>query len=266
MAILKDENDKPIKSRTWKVLFYPESAPSNWEELLDEEGLPIAISPCHDSDIDDDGNLKKPHYHLLVQYPSPTTSGKAQKLSQMLGCSPYAIPSENLAKDYDYLTHKRNKNKHQYSDVDIKILGGFMPPRAYNPALEKAQIKENTSTFDGNLFNFIRDNACFNLGTLVAKLFECGMIDEYLEVKNNSYFWGSICKSLTENSSLVRAYENLRQVTDEASHAVDTLVFSISSNRERWHRLTSDDMLALHNADISLEKITTEMEKIKQCL
>lgn len=266
MAILKDENNKPIKSRTWKIEFYPESAPTDWENLLEEEGLPIAVSPCHDSDIKDDGTPKKPHYHVIVQYPSPTTSGKAQSLAKSLGSNPFAMPSDNLARDFDYLTHKRSKNKHQYNDVDIKILGGFTPPKAYNPTLEKAQKKESASTFDSNLFNFIREHNLGNLGMLVAKLFECGMIDEYLEVKNNSYFWGSICKSLTESPKLVRAYEYLCRVATDAHQAVSLLNESVKSNRQRWRTFTSDEELAIHKADIALEKITTEMENYTKCL
>lgn len=266
MSILKDTNGKAVKSRYWKIEFYPESAPSNWEDLLEEEGLPIIVSPCHDSDTKEDGTLKKPHYHVIVQYPNTTTSGKAQTLAQSLGSNPYAMPSDNLARDVDYLTHKRSKNKHQYNDVDIKILGGFVVPKAFNPTQEKEEKKASTTAFDGNLFNFIREYNLCTLGALVAKLFECGMIDEYLEVKQNSYFWGSICKSLLDNPRLNYTFERLQNVAGHARDAVQSLNERIRTARSRWGILESDEELAINDADIELEKLSKELEKMNTCM
>ena len=40
------------KSRYFTFLLYPESIPSDWEMKLELLGIPIAISPLHDKDID----------------------------------------------------------------------------------------------------------------------------------------------------------------------------------------------------------------------
>ena len=42
---------KNIKKRYWAMVLYPDSAPQNWEELLQETGLQCAISPLHDKDL-----------------------------------------------------------------------------------------------------------------------------------------------------------------------------------------------------------------------
>ena len=48
------------KERYWSFILYPESAPENWKEILQETGLQIAISPLHAKYINPDGELKKP--------------------------------------------------------------------------------------------------------------------------------------------------------------------------------------------------------------
>ena len=55
---------KNVKKRAWGGVIYPESLPENWLEILQNSGLQIAISPLHDKDINPDGTIKKPHYHI----------------------------------------------------------------------------------------------------------------------------------------------------------------------------------------------------------
>ena len=42
---------KYIKSRTWGAVVYPESAPDNWIEILEETRIQFAVSPLHDKDV-----------------------------------------------------------------------------------------------------------------------------------------------------------------------------------------------------------------------
>ena len=45
------------KKRYWAFVLYPESAPSDWKDILQSTGLVCAISPYHDKDINPDGPL-----------------------------------------------------------------------------------------------------------------------------------------------------------------------------------------------------------------
>lgn len=56
---------KVVKGRNWAFLVYPESLPSNWEDIITETGLPMAFSPLHDKDVNPNGEEKKPHYHVI---------------------------------------------------------------------------------------------------------------------------------------------------------------------------------------------------------
>lgn len=47
------EKKKDSRTRNWSFIVYPESAPNNWREILQEEMTPFAVSPLHDKDINE---------------------------------------------------------------------------------------------------------------------------------------------------------------------------------------------------------------------
>lgn len=63
MANNLTDKDKKVKirKRNWAFVAYPESLPKNWQEILTQTGLPVAISPLHDKDVNPDKTVKKPH-------------------------------------------------------------------------------------------------------------------------------------------------------------------------------------------------------------
>lgn len=113
------------KNRYWTFIVYPESAPSDWQTILSETGLPIAISPIHDRDINEaTGELKKAHYHILLCFPGPTTFNKVNSICAELN-SPIPKRILSVIGIYRYLTHTDNPEKAQYFEEDIKVLNGF---------------------------------------------------------------------------------------------------------------------------------------------
>ena len=118
------QKKKLSKKRNWAFVAYPESLPKNWQEILTQTGLPIAISPLHDKDENPDGTKKKPHYHIILIYSGPTSFSVVQTLTQKLN-APAPIPLEAVRGYYRYLTHKDNPEKFQYDEKDIKTLNNF---------------------------------------------------------------------------------------------------------------------------------------------
>lgn len=112
------------KNRHWTFLVYPESAPNNWKEILQETGCQIAISPLHDKDENPDNELKKPHYHILICFSGPTTFKKVNSLCTQLN-SPIPKRVLSIIGIYRYLTHLDNPEKYQYNEEDIVVLNGF---------------------------------------------------------------------------------------------------------------------------------------------
>lgn len=154
------------KNRHWTFLVYPESAPNNWKEILQETGCQIAISPLHDKDENPDNELKKPHYHILICFPGPTTFRKVNTLCSQLN-SPIPKRVLSIIGIYRYLTHLDNPEKYQYNEEDIVVLNGF-DIKEYNGlttsqtlAIKKAIQKliiDNHLTEYSDLMDYIIDN------------------------------------------------------------------------------------------------------------
>lgn len=138
------EKKSSIKKRNWAFFVYPTkdqlvavgsaydgsdgygSAPDDWIEQLRLSGLQFAISPLHDKDKHEDGSgrTKKPHYHVIVIYGSPTTFNNVKNLTDSFN-APIPQALEQVRGYYRYLTHKDNPDKYQYDEKDIVTGGGF---------------------------------------------------------------------------------------------------------------------------------------------
>ena len=57
---------KDRRARSWSWIVYPESAPDNWRQLLDETGEKWIESPLHDKDINETTNELKSHIGILL--------------------------------------------------------------------------------------------------------------------------------------------------------------------------------------------------------
>ena len=115
---------KTIKKRNWVFILYPESAPDNWREVLQQSGLQCVISPLHDKDKDATGEDKKPHWHIIACYSGPTSYNVVNALCDSLN-APIPQALEQVRGYYRYLTHKDNPEKAQYNDLDITTINGF---------------------------------------------------------------------------------------------------------------------------------------------
>ena len=113
-----------IKKRNWSFFVYPESAPDNWLDLLCQTGLPFAVSPLHDRDVNPDGEIKKAHFHIIVCYDGPTTFKVVERITTMLN-SPHPQYVDSVKGYYRYFTHKDNPEKYQYNECDIRCYNGF---------------------------------------------------------------------------------------------------------------------------------------------
>ena len=114
-----------LKGRNWAFVMYPESMPSDWFDRLQATGLPFAISPLHDKDLNPTGEEKKPHYHVICYYDNATTQDcvKSQVTDLVNGTIP--IKLESLKGMYRYHIHRDNPEKYQYNDSDRTFINGF---------------------------------------------------------------------------------------------------------------------------------------------
>lgn len=115
---------KKIKKRNWVFIVWPDSAPLNWKDLLQETGLMFAISPYHDKDINPDGSVKKSHYHVIMTFDGPTTFNNALSVAKLVNANTVQ-PLEQIRGYYRYFTHMDNPEKYQYNESDITTINGF---------------------------------------------------------------------------------------------------------------------------------------------
>ena len=112
------------KCRNWAFILYLDSAPSNWRDILQDTGLPIAISPYHDLDINPTGETKKPHYHIILCFEGPTTYKNVKRITDSVNAT-IPQPLSAIKGYYRYFTHKDNPEKYQYNEKDITTINGF---------------------------------------------------------------------------------------------------------------------------------------------
>lgn len=113
---MSEKKDK--RWRSFATICYPESCPDNFIQLLQDEHIPFFVSPLHDSDVTDDGVLKKAHYHVLVIFDGNKSFEQLDKIRSLIGGVGMEFPRSN--KGYArYLCHLDDKDKAQYSVSDV---------------------------------------------------------------------------------------------------------------------------------------------------
>lgn len=120
--------EPPKKSKYFCCILYPSSSTYDVDKVikcLAEEHLTFAVSPIHDRDIEDDGSLKKAHYHLLLAYSSATTLNNIRGWVNACGMPESELHSVRVCASgvgyFRYLTHKDNPEKVRYNDNDIRV-------------------------------------------------------------------------------------------------------------------------------------------------
>ena len=110
--------------RSWSLVSYLHTA----EEIeVRLQSIPILSAYAyilHDMDINENGEIKTPHFHIAIILKQPTTLNRI--CSYFKGEETDGTPINCLGKPtisnsaiYDYLTHKNEPEKHQYSETAI---------------------------------------------------------------------------------------------------------------------------------------------------
>lgn len=120
------ENNKKVdtRSKIWNMLVYPDSAPTDWKQMLVKEGLFFVCSPIHDKDVSSTGELVKPHWHVLLCFTSNKTYEQALEVSELVnGAKPERAKSTGGS--IRYMIHIDSSDKYQYKKSDIEVYGNI---------------------------------------------------------------------------------------------------------------------------------------------
>ncbi len=119
MAERKDE-----RSRNWVIIVYPESAPKDWQGILDNMHVQWIESPLHDKDTNPDGTIKKAHWHVILAFGSKKSYKQVKEIADNLH-APTPQKVHNMKGQVRYLVHLDNPEKYQYSIDEVKAHGGI---------------------------------------------------------------------------------------------------------------------------------------------
>lgn len=226
-------NKKDVKKRNWWFVLYPESAPPDWRDRLRATGLPIAISPLHDKDVYDDGEQagqpKKPHHHVILAYPGPTTYSVVCKLVQGELGQPIPQPLEAIRGGYRYLSHADNPEKYQYDAKDIETLNGF------NILDYVDMTAAEAVAMNKELVSLIMELGFADYCDFIEYLLFNGTDVQYEYAISHTMFFTAYLKSRWQREKAIREAEEKRQQEKEdlrkLSNGVDdTQVVGLSSD------------------------------------
>lgn len=119
----KKSSEKETRTRTWTLVVYPESAPENWRDVLDELHIEWIESPLHDKDLNATGEEKKPHWHVLLMFGGVKSYEQVKEITDSIN-APIPQRCHNARAMVRYFAHMDNPEKAQYSVSDIKAHGG----------------------------------------------------------------------------------------------------------------------------------------------
>ena len=140
---------KEQRSNKWAFLFYKESAPENYLEILEDLHIPFILSPWHDKDINrKTGELKKAHKHGAFFFDSLKSYSQVSELiKDKLKGPAHVEPIMSPKGMYDYFVHAENPEKSQYDIKDIETGCGF--------ELDKFLINNNNDDFLSTIIDVI---------------------------------------------------------------------------------------------------------------
>ena len=180
---IKDE-----RTRNWMFVVYPDSAPNNWIEILDELQIPAVISPIHDKDIDGDGEPKKPHYHVALIFEGKKSFAQILEITNLFN-SPIPKRIISLVGTIRYFCHLDTPIKAQYSISDMVALGG---------ADLMAYLKPTSSSryqFFEEMIDWVDENKCKELKTLVRYAKNMRRDDWFPLLIDSTFFMDKYIKS-----------------------------------------------------------------------
>lgn len=170
------------QSRNFLGVIYPDSTSYDCKKVLSriEDTFADYAYVLHDKDVDENGELKKPHIHWCgKRSPAPIST-----VANALGVEPNSIEfCKNWKYSLRYLIHADNPDKFQYLPETVTANFPFTP--VIEGKLEALKSRK--------IFNFINENPTISPNALAEWCFEHDLWSEY---RRSFSIWCSILREL----------------------------------------------------------------------
>lgn len=263
--------------REYGFLIYEESAPKDYLQWLEKTQINIVLSPWHDQDIDDNGNIKKKHRHGYVMFNGNRTKAYMDNYFCMYSGAVLMPDGINDTRNFiRYFIHKDSPNKAQYDLNDVIIYGNEdFKTKVLSYFEDKAPKKQNNKFLTNNAeFLIVTNNLIKNNNIQDFQEF----IEKALELNDNEYIDAIMVRHSIIDKIIVGQYkrnrreleeqqlkaihehaEQLKQVDEELSSTAE------SNNRKiKIEMLGKDENYSQRTIDNNLRQITKLKEEIKQ--
>lgn len=154
------EKKQDERSRNWVVIVYPESAPNDWREILDNMHIQWIESPLHDKDVNPDGTVKKSHWHVVLAFGSKKSHKQVKEITDKLN-SPIPQKVHNMKGQVRYLVHLDNPEKYQYPVEQVIAHGGIDVDKYF-----KATSGQRYDMI-GEMIDYVRENNIVEMKDLI---------------------------------------------------------------------------------------------------
>ncbi|MBB1071113.1 replication protein [Limosilactobacillus reuteri] len=170
---------KDKRSSKWAFLIYKESAPQNYQQVLERIHVPYMLSPWHDKDIDPKTKkLKKAHKHGVLYFDTLKSYSQVVELLKPLKGPKHIEIVHSTTGMYDYFVHADSPSKEPYDKKDIEYGCGFNISKFLDSQDPVGQINEVLSIIDdknisefNTLVNAIRGENTNLLELLASKTY-----------------------------------------------------------------------------------------------
>lgn len=148
------------RAKNYALVVYPDDLPdrakNTWMGAFSSLGYKMAVSPLHDKDTNPDGEIKKAHWHVLLQGDKVWINFKTLKelvLTEFDGRG-VAVPQSvsNVVGFMRYLVHLDNPEKFQYDKNDIQLFNGATVESAF------ALSKDDELAIRCDIIRYVQEN------------------------------------------------------------------------------------------------------------
>ena len=169
------------RSSKWLFVFYPESAPEDWADVIESWCVTCYVSPVHDMDLTKDGEVKKPHRHGILCFDSLKSYKQVVNLVSQLGVG-HAVVCESFRNSLRYLCHLDHPNKALYLVSDIVTFG--------YADLSALYIKSDIEMDEDLLliFSYIEQEEIYEFSVLVDFIRHSCPVDTFRVLRDNHAF------------------------------------------------------------------------------
>lgn len=188
--------ERKERARNYGFILYEDSASVVWKDTLEDlhvKGYWIK----HDKDTDMRGNLKKEHYHVMLNFPHAIRARSVEELLSRVGVANGFYETVQSVPGYArYMCHLDNPEKYQYLPSDVHELGG-----AKYDEIIKIQSKKDKSETLKEIIQFCEDNELECYATLVKYAMDNN--DRWLDLLMNIRF-GKLIQDYIKSSAWAR--------------------------------------------------------------